>query len=167
MLKQETVISEKPSRNGIGLSVHFSLQGKGGVGKSFVASLLSQYFLEKYGDKVFCIDSDPINATFSGYEELKADHLDVMRRGQVHERQFDTLIERICSNEGIFVIDTGATNFIPLWHYYFEVPYWRDYYKEGLQSFCAVVARTTSPENDVLRQFLILIRYRTVRPILI
>jgi hypothetical protein len=101
-------------------SVHFSLQGKGGVGKSFVASLLSQYFLEKNEQKVFCIDSDPINATLSGYEELKADHFNIMHRGQVHERQFDTLVERICSENGIFIVDTGATNFIPIWHYILE-----------------------------------------------
>jgi len=150
MLKEETVISAKSNRNGIGLSVHFSLQGKGGVGKSFVASLLSQYFLDKNMGKVFCIDSDPINATFSGYEELKADHLDVMQRGQVHERQFDTLIERICSNEGVFVVDTGATNFIPLWHYILENEILRLLSDQGRKAFVHVVIVGGQGLNDTL-----------------
>jgi hypothetical protein len=118
MTKDEAAESGRSNRNGS--SVHFSLQGKGGVGKSFVASLLSQYFREKNGQNVFCIDSDPINATLSGYAELKADHFNVMHQGQVHERQFDALIERICSQDGIFIVDTGATNFIPIWHYTLE-----------------------------------------------
>jgi cellulose biosynthesis protein BcsQ len=139
MLKDNISASAQQAGNGVDTSVHFSLQGKGGVGKSFVASLLSQYFIEKNGERVFCIDSDPINATFSGYEELKVDHLDVMRRGQVHERQFDALIERICRNEGIFVVDTGATNFIPLWHYILENEIVRLLGDNGRKAFVHVV----------------------------
>ncbi len=90
------------------------------MGKSFVASLLAQYLRESGGTKVSCIDSDPVNATLTGYDELGAEHLNVMRCGQIHERQFDTLIERICAGDGIFVVDTGATNFIPIWHYILE-----------------------------------------------
>ena len=150
MLEEETIVSEKSNRNGLGLSVHFSIQGKGGVGKSFVASLLSQYFLEKLGGNVFCIDSDPINATLSGYPELKADHIDVMRQGQVHERQFDTLIERICSNEGVFVVDTGATNFIPLWHYMMENEILRLLGEHERKAFIHVVIVGGQGLNDTL-----------------
>ena len=46
--------------------VHITLQGKGGVGKSLVASLLAQHHLES-GTPVVCIDTDPVNATLSGY----------------------------------------------------------------------------------------------------
>jgi hypothetical protein len=107
-------------RNGKAPSVHFSLQGKGGVGKSFVAALLAQYFRERSGGKICCVDSDPVNATLAGYESLGAEHLNVMRRGQIQERQFDALIEKICAFDGVMVVDTGATNFIPMWHYMLE-----------------------------------------------
>ena len=45
-------------------TVHFVLQGKGGVGKSFVASILGQYFQVR-GRDVRCFDTDPVNQTFA------------------------------------------------------------------------------------------------------
>ena len=39
-----------------GSAIHLSLQGKGGVGKSFIASILAQYFLN-HGHQVQCIDT--------------------------------------------------------------------------------------------------------------
>ena len=47
--------------------VHFILQGKGGVGKSFVAALLAQHYQANGRGAVVCVDTDPVNATFSGY----------------------------------------------------------------------------------------------------
>ena len=40
-------------------TVHLILQGKGGVGKSFIATLLAQYLQEK-GVAVRCFDADPV-----------------------------------------------------------------------------------------------------------
>ena len=39
-------------------AIHFTLQGKGGVGKSLVASILAQYFRHR-GAEIHCIDTDP------------------------------------------------------------------------------------------------------------
>ena len=36
-------------------AIHLSLQGKGGVGKSFVASIVAQYLITR-GHRVQCID---------------------------------------------------------------------------------------------------------------
>ena len=44
-------------------NIHMVLQGKGGVGKSFIAAVLAQFKASK-GQKPLCIDTDPINATF-------------------------------------------------------------------------------------------------------
>ena len=49
--------------------IHMILQGKGGVGKSFIAALLAQYKASK-GQPSLCIDTDPVNATFHGYQAL-------------------------------------------------------------------------------------------------
>lgn len=38
-------------------SIHFTLQGKGGVGKSLVSSLLAQYFNSIDGCTVKCVDT--------------------------------------------------------------------------------------------------------------
>jgi cellulose biosynthesis protein BcsQ len=102
-----------------GATVHFSLQGKGGVGKSVVASWLAQYFRSK-DLFVTCIDTDPVNATLTQFKDLNAEHLNVLKAGGINEKQFDALVERVCSREGIYIVDTGATTFVPRWHYMLE-----------------------------------------------
>ena len=53
-------------------TIHLTLHGKGGVGKSLVASILSQYFRHR-GAEIHCVDTDPVNQTFSQYTELGAE----------------------------------------------------------------------------------------------
>lgn len=100
-------------------TVHFIMQGKGGVGKSFVSAILAQY-LRSVSSAAHCIDTDPVNATFAQYRQLNAEHLNVLKRGSINEKEFDTLVERVCLGTGAFVIDTGATTFVPLWNYILE-----------------------------------------------
>ena len=96
--------------------VHFTLQGKGGVGKSLVSSLLAQY-LQRCDKPVSCIDTDPINDTLNQYRGLEVEHLDLMRDGRVDERAFDELMERVLSDHRSFIVDCGATSFVPLTNY--------------------------------------------------
>jgi hypothetical protein len=49
------VTSLETSGNGTAASVHLVLQGKGGVGKSFVSAILAQYFRTKSAP-VHCLD---------------------------------------------------------------------------------------------------------------
>ena len=65
--------------------IHLTLQGKGGVGKSLVASLLAQYFGERKGF-VRCIDTDPVNRTLAQYSALAADWLSLRGR-EYHARR--------------------------------------------------------------------------------
>ena len=51
--------------------VHLTLQGKGGVGKSYVASLIAQHRMDK-GMPVSCIDTDPVNSTFCQYKAFRS-----------------------------------------------------------------------------------------------
>lgn len=44
--------------------IHMVLQGKGGVGKSFIATVIAQYKRSK-GQQPLCIDTDPVNAQCS------------------------------------------------------------------------------------------------------
>jgi hypothetical protein len=110
----------KANNNGQGpTTVHLTLQGKGGVGKSFVSSLLAQYYLQRERP-VCCFDTDPINPTLAQYRALNAERINVLRRGATNEKGFDTLVERTCASSGIFIVDTGATTFVPLWNYVLE-----------------------------------------------
>jgi|CXWL01.1.fsa_nt_gi anion-transporting ArsA/GET3 family ATPase len=97
-------------------NVHMILQGKGGVGKSFIASLLAQH---KTSDetKVLSIDTDPVNATFAGFKALNVKRLELMDGDVINARKFDDLIELIASSKTDIIIDNGASTFIALSHY--------------------------------------------------
>ncbi|AIC11746.1 conjugal transfer protein TraL (plasmid) [Xylella fastidiosa subsp. morus] len=101
-------------------SIHFTLQGKGGVGKSLVSSLLAQYFNSIDGCTVKCVDTDPVNQTLSNYKALNAQHIQLMNGSKINERNFDHLMERLMTEEGIFVVDNGASSFVPLSNYLIE-----------------------------------------------
>ncbi|MDR2893507.1 MAG: conjugal transfer protein TraL [Deltaproteobacteria bacterium] len=100
-------------------NVHFTLQGKGGVGKSFVSSVMIQYLL-KHGHQVASIDTDPVNATLHGYKEFKVMNLNIMDGDNVDARKFDQVMNMIFdlkSDQQHVVIDNGASSFIPLMSY--------------------------------------------------
>lgn len=97
--------------------VHIVLQPKGGVGKSVVASFIAQY-LKESGSPFIAIDTDPNNATLSGYKALKAQRLELMRNGAIVPRNFDHMIEQILDGKDTnFVIDNGSANFFPFTEY--------------------------------------------------
>src|SRR5258708_1683317 len=100
-------------------SVRLSLQGKGGVGKSLVASILAQYFRGR-GREIRCIDTDPVNSTLFQYKSLDVSRLELLRDGSIDQRGFDTLMERLLTEDATFVVDNGAATFIPLWSYILE-----------------------------------------------
>lgn len=100
-------------------SVHFTLQGKGGVGKSLVSALLAQYFAH-IGAPVKCIDTDPVNQTLVNYKALNAKHLELLDGSRIDERKIDNLMQQLLSEDGVFVVDNGASSFVPLSNYLIE-----------------------------------------------
>lgn len=99
------------------MQVDFILQGKGGVGKSLIASLLAQYY-GSTGLAPRCIDTDPVNATFAGYRAFSAETLNIMDGDDINSRAFDQLVERIMEDSGPqMVVDNGASTFVPLCSY--------------------------------------------------
>ncbi len=101
-------------------TIHFTMQGKGGVGKSFITSLLFQYLQEAYPkEKLSGIDTDPNNSTFYAIKELKALFLDLLdEEKRLDERKFDNLMEVFYSKpDHTYIVDNGATSFLPLYSY--------------------------------------------------
>lgn len=102
--------------------INLTLQGKGGVGKSYVASLLAQYHRAKGAD-LQCYDTDPVNQTFAGF---KAFGTEIIRLGdrpdEINPRYFDGLIEKIMAApaDAVIVIDNGASTFLPFIGYAVE-----------------------------------------------
>lgn len=102
--------------------INLTIQGKGGVGKSFVASLLAQY----YGNRapaLACFDTDPVNQTFAGYKAFKVETIRLGDRpDEINPRYFDILIEKLMTGpvDGVAVVDNGASTFLPLLGYLVE-----------------------------------------------
>ena len=133
-------------------SIHILLQGKGGVGKSLISSILSQYLLSK-GQDVRCVDADPVNQTLSEYQGLAVSCLNLLKEGSVDQREFDLLMERFLTESGTFVVVTGASTFIPLWHYILENDA-LDYLRErGKRVFVHSVITGGQSLNDTLDGF--------------
>lgn len=96
--------------------IHVILQGKGGVGKSVSAAFLAQYKIEN-GQRPTCIDTDPVNATFSGYRALNVQKLQIMEADEINPRSFDLLVEMIAAASDDVIVDNGASSFVPLSHF--------------------------------------------------
>jgi hypothetical protein len=95
--------------------VHFILQGKGGIGKSFVSALIAQYIQQEEPD-VLCLDTDPINATFASFPALKVRSVSLTENGStiIDEGRFDSMMEDIFDADSNVVVDNGAASFGPL-----------------------------------------------------
>ncbi len=98
-------------------AVHSAQQGKGGCGKSVSTALLGMYKISK-GELPLCIDTDPLNPTFSNYEKLNVRQLNIMEGDEINQRKLDTLIQWIDeAGDRDVIIDNGAPSFIPLSSY--------------------------------------------------
>jgi hypothetical protein len=99
--------------------VHLPLQAKGGIGKTYVAWLISQYILDQERP-LQVVDADPSNATLYAFKALMAQRLDLMNGTVLNEAKFDSLIMRIINEDSNFVVDAGASSYIPLNNYLLE-----------------------------------------------
>lgn len=103
------------------MNIHLVLQGKGGVGKSFLCVLLAQYFADR---SIPCInvDTDPSNASFYAFKQLHAKRVDILSEDHksILPEKFDELIELIVNPENEandIIIDSGSSCYIPFSNY--------------------------------------------------
>ncbi len=98
-------------------TIHLVLQGKGGVGKTVVAGWLAEFLIHR-GQPVRCIDGDPVNRSLAQYKALPVEKLDLVNQdGVVMRARYDELVSRFLNEEAVFVVDNGATAFLPFWTY--------------------------------------------------
>lgn len=106
------------------MAVHFILQPKGGVGKSYVASIMAQYLIDK-GIDVEGFDLDPSNPTFSEYASLPVSRFNLLedKTGlgqdevrQIDNNKFNAFTEAIQNAEDgtELIVDCGSSAFIPV-----------------------------------------------------
>lgn len=96
--------------------IHFVLQGKGGVGKSFVATLLAEYFSDKI-DNLKCFDTDPVNPTFASYKVFDATRIELFDGPRLVEKNFDSMMIPLLEPGASGLIDNGAPTFVHLMNY--------------------------------------------------
>ncbi|WP_431769011.1 hypothetical protein [Xenorhabdus nematophila] len=104
--------------------ISFILQGKGGCGKSFIATIFTQYVQNSLNKRVSGYDLDQINPTFSEFKELPVKHYSVIDSvsNKFNSRQFDTVIESIIIDKSDYIIiDTGSNTFMQLLEYAAEI----------------------------------------------
>lgn len=100
-------------------AIHFIMQSKGGVGKSVVSSLMSQYLLSNV-ENVKLIDIDPNNKTLASYKGLNVQQIDIIKDDEnvVDQSKFDGFLQAFLETENTtFLVDTGSGEFLPLNNY--------------------------------------------------
>ena len=102
-------------------TVHFILQGKGGIGKTLVSTILAQWLAAKDERPLRCYDTDQENATFSRYKAMNVKHVPVMTDTRnIDPKRFDALMIDLLEEDGNCVVDNGANTFSPLMGYLLE-----------------------------------------------
>src|SRR4051794_1715904 len=96
--------------------VHLVMQGKGGVGKSTAATFLAQWLTGDDPQRATCIDTDPVNATFTAYKTLDVRRVEIMQDNNINPRRFDEVVELVMARPQDAVIDNGASSFVALAH---------------------------------------------------
>ncbi len=96
--------------------MHIVLQGKGGVGKTLVASLIAQ-FLREHDRAPVCFDTDPVNSSLVSFAALEAMPVQLLTEDAINVVAVDEMVERILKADADVVMDNGASSFIPLSRY--------------------------------------------------
>ncbi len=137
-------------------SIHFILQGKGGVGKTVIAVLWYQV-LSSYNFLVYAFDTDPVNATLSGYKEFQVTRLNLLNEeGNINNRNFDFLLEQlaIAPENSHVIVDNGASSFISLGSYMKDVDMLETLKELGHQIFFHTVITGGQAIEDTINGFI-------------
>lgn len=95
-------------------TIHFVMQSKGGVGKSFCALMLAQYLLSK-GQNIKIADIDPSNQSLIAYRKLGATFVSLLNNDDnVEVGSFDNVCDFIdqTPEDSTIVIDSGSSTFV-------------------------------------------------------
>lgn len=96
---------------------HFVMTTKGGVGKSYVASLITQWLMSR-DKEVQAFDNDPATATLFAYKALPVKRIQlVTNEDEIDQAAYDQMVTDMLAGTSDFVIDNGASNYFPLINY--------------------------------------------------
>lgn len=100
---------------------HFILQGKGGVGKTTVATFISQYLKDYLKQDYLAIDTDQVNASFASFKALNVETINLMEENRITDTGWEILANRLLNTDkSNIIIDNGASSFVPLMNYAYD-----------------------------------------------
>ena len=102
-------------------TMFITLQGKGGVGKSFLTAAFAQWLVDR-GRSVACIDTDTLNPTLLQYAPLQATHIRLSQNHVIDPRALDALVDIVTEApaDAMVVVDVGSNGFETLMAYEVE-----------------------------------------------
>jgi MinD-like ATPase involved in chromosome partitioning or flagellar assembly len=96
--------------------IHIVLGAKGGIGKTYVASLLAQY-ATRSNAPMKVLDLDQSNSMLARIPSLNARAVDLLTDAKFDSQKMDALLETMMKDDGPFLIDVGASTFVEVWRY--------------------------------------------------
>jgi hypothetical protein len=148
-------------------SVHFNLQAKGGIGKTYTSALLSQWIEEVAPGTMDGFDADQENASFYAYKGLRVKPVDVMRKDRTIDRKmFDQMLLEIFESKANIVVDTGANTFSPLMSYLLESDFFNMLMQSGKNVYIHAIVGGGDNLKDTAAGFVSLAR-QTICPMVL
>ena len=110
-------------------------------------------YIKKTGRPLKCVDTDPVNKTFSSFKALNVTCLELIEEQEINTRNFDALYEIGKDNETDVVVDNGASSFLPLNNYMLEIDFPEMLMATGQQLFIHVPVAGGNLLLDTLNGF--------------
>ena len=73
--------------------------------------------LKERGEPVLCLDTDPVNKSFSAIGSLGVERVELLDRDAVNVEAMNDVMSRIADEDTNVVMDNGAASFLPLLTY--------------------------------------------------
>ena len=101
-------------------TLHFILSGKGGVGKTVVARIVSEYVTERCVPPL-CFDTDQTNAVFAAVPAFNVEKVDLFDgEDKLNPSRFDQMMGTIIESNAPVVIDSGSSSYFETLEYIAE-----------------------------------------------
>jgi len=143
-----------------------TLQGKGGVGKSFLTGVYAQWALER-GYEVICVDTDTLNPTLAQYGPLNATHIKLSNEHVINPLALDDLIGIVdTAGSAQVVVDVGSNGFETLMAYEVENGVFETLAAQGHEVVIQTVLAGGPDAEETIKGTMALLKATTVPVIL-
>lgn len=89
------------------------MHSKGGMGKTVISSMLTQWLMSK-GYQTVAVDADPMNNSLARYKALKVEIVKLVDGDAINAAEADRCFEWILATDKDFVVDCGSSGFLSM-----------------------------------------------------